>query len=263
MYTVYIAINIVNGKRYIGVTGKGMKHRANAHWGKARAGGRECPRFYDALRKYGKDGFAWKILCTRKGMAEAYRREFLYIEQFKPEYNVADGGRSLPHSAAWNKIAVVCLETGDEFESAAEAARVLSADFSEISRAARGESRVGCGRHFVKAVDAPTTEEGRHKKIHEIDVFFSKRLKRTKNRKSDGRFVINGRNKSGRRATVAINASKPVRCIDDGMLFDSASAAARHYDLAPNSVSQFCAGRFKYKMVGGLQFEYVEKQEMN
>lgn len=263
MYTVYMAINLTNGKRYIGVTGKGMKHRSQKHWEKARAGGRECPRFYDALRKYGKDGFAWKVLCTRKGMAEAYRREFLYIGQFKPEYNVAAGGNGTPGIAAWNKRAIVCLETGSEYPSAMAAAQSLGADLSEICKALRGEKRIACGNHFCYAVSVPDSADGRQSLIHEIDVSFSVKQRRVAARKDNGRTIVDGRDKSGRRAGGPMAASKPVVCLDDGKEFPSASAAARHFDLAKNSVSQLCAGKYKSKMVCGHRFEYLDKRTIN
>lgn len=263
MHAVYMAINLINGKRYIGVTGKGMKHRAQKHWEKARAGGRECPKFYDALRKYGKDGFAWKILCTRKGMAEAYRREFLYVDQFRPEYNTANGGLGAPGLVAWNKRAVVCLETGAEFPSAMAAAKNLNADLSEVCKALRGERRIGSGKHFCYAVDAPLDEIGRLESIHNIDVLFSVRQRRVVSRPDDGRMIVNGCDKNGRKAGGPIKASKPVRCLDDGKIFESASAAARHYDLARSSVSQLCSLKYKSKMVCGYRFEYVEKGSLN
>lgn len=264
MFTVYMAINIKNGKRYIGVTGKGMAHRAKKHWEKARAGGRECPKFYDALRKYGRGGFAWKVLCTRKGMAEAYRREMLYVEHFKPEYNAVPGGMGhVPNGTPWNRRPLVCLETGIEFPSAKAASISLSVDFSEVCKVLRAERRSAGGFHFVYSIDAPLDATSRLNRISEIDVLFSQKQRRVAQRKYDGRVIVEGRDKRGRRATGPMKMSKPVVCLDDGLIFDSASAAGRHYDIATNSVSQLCAGKYKSTMVCGHRFQYLDKEVMN
>jgi predicted GIY-YIG superfamily endonuclease len=64
MFTVYLATNKLNGKRYIGVTGKGMGERRSQHEANARRG-REG-KLYDDLRKYGPRGFVWTVLCAGK-----------------------------------------------------------------------------------------------------------------------------------------------------------------------------------------------------
>ena len=52
--------------------------------------------------------------------------------------------------------------------------------------------------------------------------------------------------------------SKPVLCVDDGLSFESASAAARHYSLAKSAVIELCLGKRCRKTVGGLRFKYKD-----
>jgi hypothetical protein len=54
-----------------------------------------------------------------------------------------------------------------------------------------------------------------------------------------------------------IAMSKPVLCVDDGMTFESASAAARHYGIARSALIELCRGAPHRKTVGGLRFKYI------
>jgi hypothetical protein len=53
-------------------------------------------------------------------------------------------------------------------------------------------------------------------------------------------------------------SAKPVICIDNGLCFESASAAARHYSLAKSAVIELCLGKNYRKTVGGLRFKYKD-----
>ena len=53
-------------------------------------------------------------------------------------------------------------------------------------------------------------------------------------------------------------SSKPVLCVDDGLSFESASAAARHYSVAKSAVIELCLGKNYRKTVGGLRFKYKD-----
>ena len=52
-------------------------------------------------------------------------------------------------------------------------------------------------------------------------------------------------------------SSKPVLCIEDGLIYESASAAARHYDVDKSALIELCLGKRNRKTVGGRHFEYV------
>jgi hypothetical protein len=51
-------------------------------------------------------------------------------------------------------------------------------------------------------------------------------------------------------------SSKRVVCLDDGLEFESASAAARHYGLDKGALTQVCCRDPKRKCVGDLVFRY-------
>lgn len=53
------------------------------------------------------------------------------------------------------------------------------------------------------------------------------------------------------------SVSRKVICLTDGNVYESASAAARNYNVAKSALIELCLGHRGRKTVGGLQFEYV------
>ena len=52
--------------------------------------------------------------------------------------------------------------------------------------------------------------------------------------------------------------ARPVKCVDDGKVYPSASAAARAYKVSRSALIELCLG-YKYReSVGGKVFKYVE-----
>ena len=102
-YCVYIHINKINGKVYIGQTCQDVKRR----WLKGR-GYDECPRMHNAIKKYGWDGFEHKILFQDLSLEEANQIESDLIEKYhsrnpKFGYNIKEGGSYGSHSEETRK----------------------------------------------------------------------------------------------------------------------------------------------------------------
>jgi ribosomal protein S16 len=51
--------------------------------------------------------------------------------------------------------------------------------------------------------------------------------------------------------------SKKVICLDDGKVYESASAASREYAAAKSAIIELCLGQRGRKTVNGLRFQYV------
>lgn len=91
-YYIYVWRNITNGKCYVG---KGKGRRAVDHPTLAFSHPDRCPRFYSALRKYGKEAFVLEILSDNLTEAEALTKEVDYIsklDSFLNGYNLTLGG---------------------------------------------------------------------------------------------------------------------------------------------------------------------------
>jgi len=88
---IYKVLNKQNYHWYVGYTNN-PKRRWNDH---KSAANRENSRFYNALRKYGKDQFEFYVLEELPSAEEAKYRERELIAEFSPEYNTTSGGDGL------------------------------------------------------------------------------------------------------------------------------------------------------------------------
>ena len=91
MAIVYQAINLVNGKSYVGFSTNFPKRKI-AH--KTKAVNNSPTHFHNAIRKYGWDNFEWNILYEGKE-EDARRKEMEYISSLDTitnGYNLTIGG---------------------------------------------------------------------------------------------------------------------------------------------------------------------------
>lgn len=95
-YCLYVHINKINGKQYVGVTKQVPRSRWNNGYGYE-----SQDKFYRAIKKYGWDNFEHLILCENKTREEI---ELLEIEEIKKRdsirngYNISVGGWVTNHS---------------------------------------------------------------------------------------------------------------------------------------------------------------------
>lgn len=91
-YTVYEHVNKLNGKKYIGITSMEPKRR----WGRNGIKYKRSIAFYEAIQKYGWDGFEHNILFSSLNKIQAEHKEIELIEkyntQFSGGYNILPGG---------------------------------------------------------------------------------------------------------------------------------------------------------------------------
>lgn len=90
MYTVYK--HILNNKVYIGITRQQPKKRWLSGYGYI-----ECPRFYNAIKKYGWENVKHEILFTGLTKEQAEQKEIELIASYKSNdrrygYNIDNGG---------------------------------------------------------------------------------------------------------------------------------------------------------------------------
>lgn len=95
-YCVYIHTNKINGKMYVGQTGREPKTR----WGKKGGGYKRNPRFYSAIKHYGWDNFEHEIIASHLTKEEADNFEKILIKELgtmNPDkgYNLTKGGEGL------------------------------------------------------------------------------------------------------------------------------------------------------------------------
>jgi group I intron endonuclease len=224
MPIVYCAVNIVNGKSYIGVTRKTLNKRKYSHYSSRNDKNKRCRIFARAILKYGMETFSWFVLSEHNTIDEAFSAEKRAIKDLKPEYNISSGGpgvsRLPPESrnaiSCSRRRPVICISHNRRFESGRAAASYYGIDANRIVQICKGGGKTRAGLEFRYADgELPT----RIRKISE------ERLK-------EMAFI----RKAARNRAVERN-SKKVMCVDDGLTHKSLSAAARFYGLRPSLIT--------------------------
>ena len=95
MIIIYLVENIVNCKKYIGQTSKTLNRRRSNHFAEAKM--KRCKSaFYNALRKYDRESFSWKIIKDDISDNDADYYERFYIREYNSlvpnGYNIESGG---------------------------------------------------------------------------------------------------------------------------------------------------------------------------
>ena len=128
---IYIHTNKINGKKYVGQTIQRPEDRW--HGG---ANYRQCPKFWNAIKKYGWDNFEHEVIPALLEELDFLECEFIKkYDTVNNGYNCESGGNknkklsketrkklSESHYISNSKQrAVLCLETGEIFKSARDA----------------------------------------------------------------------------------------------------------------------------------------------
>lgn len=225
-----MATNIVNGKRYIGATRKGLEGRSNRHFKDARRKTRDCPRFYDAIRKYGRDAFEWTTLSVLSSVEEMYQEEERLIALMKPEYNIASGGLIFISKEKQTKFAtdsanrsskpVICLNDGAVYPSASAAARFYGVSNKNLQQLC---NRVGIMRNGLSFIffTGPISDEDREKLLND------RRLSKSASERA-------------RIEKISSIISRPVTCLNTGIVYTSARVADKAINVALGTVEYLC-----------------------
>lgn len=137
MYIVYCAENLINNKRYIGITKRRLKDRIIGHKSCAynpNSHSYNTP-FKQAIRKYSLENFSFTVLETVNTVEEANEREKFYIKKFNTYcyqkeslgYNATLGGEGV--SVKTKKIVSIDSKSGEiinVYKSVEEAEQILN-----------------------------------------------------------------------------------------------------------------------------------------
>lgn len=89
---VYLIINKINGKQYVGQTTHAVQKRWKAHCGK----NNKCTAIGRAIQKYSKENFIVKTIYIANSMEELNKKEQEFIKEFNTlapnGYNLTTGG---------------------------------------------------------------------------------------------------------------------------------------------------------------------------
>lgn len=170
--------------------------------------------------------------------------------------NLTNGGEGPSGLSAWNKKRVICLDDGIVFESGNAACKFYQIDRNSLWGCCNKINTNCDGKHFI-FFEKHLSGKERKDAILEIYKQAAKRRKRTEIVQSRPSCSF-GTDVKGRQATGPMKRRKMIECLDDGLIFKSASDASRHYNVALSGIIELCLGKRGRKTIGGLRFRYLE-----
>lgn len=244
-YKIYMHINKINHKKYIGQTKQAVAKR----WGASGKKYQGQP-FYNAIQKYGWENFEHLILVEglSKEQADLYETELIKMYKTTEKqygYNIQKGGTaeqhhngqtiSLRNKKMWEdgtfpriiNTPVYCVELNLYFESALAAERYLKLDNSCIQKVCKGINKYagiykGQPLHWIYIKDI--TEQ---------------KIKNLKNRKE----ILKG---------IGI----PILCVELSKTFESAAIAGKELKIDPSCIRKCIKGTSK--TAGGYHWKSQE-----
>ena len=130
-YKIYQHTNLINGKIYIGITCQ----KPESRWGVQGSGYNKQPKFYKDILKYGWDNFSHEILEDNLSKEQALQKENELILKL----NTIQNGYNISYSENVASKRIICLTTGEIFDSITEAAEYGNVSDSNLSHYLRGE----------------------------------------------------------------------------------------------------------------------------
>ena len=182
-YKIYVHINKINGKRYIGQTKQSLDQRFRSG-----EGYKGSPKFYGAIKKYGWDNFKHILLFDELTLEEANQKEEELIKQYDTTnddkgYNIAYGGDN--HNISEETVQKILIakqkqvdrydKNGvyiDSFDNAKIAGKILNINPTGIYACCNGV-RKSAGNYIWKyhndESDIVEYENPRFKRVAQID----------------------------------------------------------------------------------------------
>ena len=243
-YKVYMHLNKINNKKYIGLT----KQKCEERWREGR-GYKTQPKFFRAILKYGWNNFDHIILYNNLTELQASRIEKQLIQQYDTinnGYNIDLGGSTTNHSPETlkkmrqsmlgkkhtqetkNKISqangkkIICITTNMQYDSAKEASEKTGVDSSSIIRCCKGKQHTA-GKMTWKYADIDLQLKYENANKNNID-----------------------------------KCKKPVFCITTGKRYESVREAAKDTNSDESNIIKVCKG--KYKTTNNLKWRYINEE---
>ena len=211
VYSVYQHINVINNKKYIGITKQVPENR----WGNEGINYKNSPRFYNAILKYGWDNFIHEILYTNLTKEEACKKEIELIKENRTQekeygYNILEGGN---HATMTDEIR-------------AYMSKVMKGNQNGKGKICSDEKK----KKISEAQKGKTlTEE------HRLSISKAKKGKTHKPISEESRKKIADKHKK-----------KKVLCINNNTIYESIQECARQLNIEASSVCAVCKGKHKH-----------------
>lgn len=257
-YSVYIHTS-PSGKVYVGITQQTVEQR----WrnGKGYKGNQA---FYNAIQKYGWKNIKHEIVAEGISKEEATNLEKELIAEYNATdkrygYNICFGGEDgwvgVHHTEeAKRKMS----ESAKRRPSPRKGVKLSEETKQKISESHKGKYR---GAPVESKIGKPYRRKrnGVWTISYPREWFKDGKITRTEEHKRRISEANKGRLRTAEirenMSKAQVKTKKPVRCVDTGEVFESETAAMKHFNIDKTLIGRTCKG--KQKTAKGLRFEYV------
>lgn len=220
MYTVYMHINQINKKSYIGLTKQNPKHR----WGNNGINYKKgCNRFWNAIQKYGWDNFDHAICKSGLTKNDACELEKKLILEYRTQehdygYNITEGGEAprMPLESR-NKIANAMMGNKHGLGKVCSEEKKI-----KISQAQKGRKLT-----FEHRQKLSQAKKGKHHDSPSLET---------------------------RQKISASHKKKQVICVETNIVYDSVQECGRQLGIDATTICACCKGRIK--STHSMHFQY-------
>lgn len=252
-YIIYMHKNKTNGKVYIGQTCQNL----NKRWQNGQ-GYKKCVLFYDAIKKYGFDGFDHEILFEVETKEEADQKEIEMIAYYDSTnrdkgYNLAKGGMGITgcHLSEERKKQISELQIG----------RQLTDEWKQhISESMKGENAPWYGKTFSEEHRKHLSES--HKgKPSAMGMLGKKHSEETKRKISESNIgkCHSEESKEKMKQSALKSRGRLFLCVELNQVFNSLDEAHKLTTCPKGAIVLCCQG--KQKQSKGFHWKYADKNE--
>lgn len=270
-WCVYIHTNLINNKKYIGITCREPQVR----WGNNGCGYRKVQKaFYNAIQKYGWNNFDHEVIAEKLSLEEANEMEKELILKYHTcvydkecnGYNMTFGGDEgsrgkIITEETKQKMSIAHLGENNHFygKRHSDETRKLLSEQRKGKRLKEEnpfygkkhsqETKALLSKLASKRIGEKNPNYGNHKLAGENHPFYGKKHSdETKSKISQSRI--------GKYSGKDSPSAKPVICIELNKRYDTAKEAAKELDLDNSNIGKCCKG--KIKSVKGYTFVYAD-----
>lgn len=270
---VYAHVNKTNGKQYIGITSQAPEKRWGTNGNQYTKSKNPC--FFNAIRKYGWDGFEHKVLFCGLTEEDAKEKEIELIKKYhtcvyddkKMGYNMTFGGDGASgHKATEETIRKMSAShMGDK--NSFYGKHHSEEQRNKWSRTRSGKQQGKENPFFGKSHSEKTKKKlsdlaktrtgeknpnfGNHKLSGKNHPMYGKHLPdETKSKISKSR--------KGKCCGKNSSTAKPVLCMENGIVYDTIKMAAEDLNVDASSIGKCCKGI--YDSIKGYHFSFAEKE---